>query len=108
MAAATTGIEELRVRFQLKLQPQLFGQLGQVLQRLFRFLLLFGLVAGQLFKFDAAVAVDFAAFQAVRLDLLDDKRPRHIEEVGRLLCRQLVLLRHQQQAKSAKSGSDSN
>jgi hypothetical protein len=76
------------VRFQLSLQPQLFRQLGQVLQCLFRFLLLLGLVAAQLFKFDAAVAVDLAAFQTVRLNLFNDERTRHIEEVGRLLCRQ--------------------
>ena len=47
-------------------------------------MLLLGLVAAQFFKFDAAVAVDLAAFQAVRLNLLDDERPRHIEEVSRL------------------------
>lgn len=41
----------------LKLQPQLFRQLGKVLQGLFRLLLLRGLVAAQFFKFDAAVAV---------------------------------------------------
>ena len=70
---------------QLKLQTQFFRQLGQVLQGLLGFLLLLGLVAAQLFEFDAAVSVDLAAFQAVRFDFLDDERARHIEEVGRFL-----------------------
>jgi hypothetical protein len=35
------------------------------LQGLFRLLLLRGLVAAQFFKFNAAVAVDLAAFEAV-------------------------------------------
>ena len=51
----------------------------------------------QLFKFDPSVTVDLAAFQAVRLDFLDDERARHIGEIGRFLRGQLVLLRHQQQ-----------
>ena len=76
--------------------PQLFRQLGQVLQGLFRLLLLRGLVAAQFFKFDAAVAVDLAAFQAIGLDFLDHKGPRHVQKTGRLLCRKFVFLRHQQ------------
>jgi hypothetical protein len=43
------------------------------LQCLFRLLLLRGLVAAQFFKFNAAVAVDLAAFKPVGLDFLDHK-----------------------------------
>ena len=60
----------------LQLQPQFFRQLGQVLERQFQLLLLRGLVVAQFFKFDAAVAVNFAACQAVGLNLLPRRSDR--------------------------------
>ena len=57
--------------------------------------MLFGLVAAQLFKLNAAVAIDFAAFQPVCFNFFDDEGPRHVEEVNSFSRVKFVLLRHQ-------------